>query len=1124
MLKLILGRSGTGKTTAVLTRLTEAGQRRKQVLIVPEQQSHEMERALCRAGGDRVSLYAEVLSFSRLANRVFLATGGMGEPELDAGGRLLLMHQAVKAVSDQLTVYARPSRRPAFLESLLATADELKSSCVQPELLLQAGHELTGPEGEKLRDLGLICGTYQAMTARTALDPRDRLTRTAEKLKEYPWAQGMDLWLDGFTDFTPQQREVLRHLLRQADSLTVTLTCDHLEEDEGGAGIFSPARRTAAGLLRLAGQEGISCEVEHLVPDWDKRCEPLQQVEKQLFAQGEAEPVSCQGRVELLGALTPRSEVEQAAAGIRRLIRTQGLRCRDIGVTARDLSVYQPLIEAIFPRYQIPVFTSAMTDILEKPILTLVTAALDTVADGYRYDDVFRYLKTGLTDLPEEDRDLLENYVLKWNLRGSHWTQKKPWAMPPKGYGAAVTNEDRALLERLDHARRQVAEPLELLRKNQNRTGVGQAICLYSFMEEIGLPQRLEDRVAELHRRDQPALAEEYRQLWEILCRGLEQCAALLGETPMELEEFSGLFRLVLSQYDVGTIPVSLDRVTVGETTRETGHPVKVLFLLGADDVSIPKAGSAPGLLSDEDRSFLAGYGLELAQSAQELLYREMTTVYLTCARPSERLVVSWPSQSASGEERRPSFLVERLRRLFTDLRVTREEDCGGTFRLEAPLPALEQAGRNPAARRALSALPEYAPMVERLDRAAGWSRGRLSRLAVDRLYGRKVSMSASRMDKYKSCHFSYFMRYGLQAEPRKPAGFTAPEYGTFVHDVLEHVLRDEMFQQTVLPGFSDPIAGAEGRRRLRELTRAAVDRYVVEELGGLEHQTERFRYLFRRLLRSVQAVVDNVAEELAASQFRPISFELGFGSGQDLPPVELTVDGVTISVTGFVDRVDGWVHDGRLYLRVVDYKTGKKSFDLTEVWNGLGLQMLLYLFALEARGPDYYGQPVEGAGVLYLPARDAVVKGSRAMTDEAWRKQLDRELTRSGLVLDDAAVLSAMEEPGEQGYRFLPLKVSKATGAISGEALASAERLGKLGGHLQRTLEEICRELAEGNIAADPFWRGPEKNACRFCDYAAACLFEAGRGGDCRRWLPSVKSRDFWKQLEEEPDGEDEA
>ena len=212
------------------------------------------------------------------------------------------------------------------------------------------------------------------------------------------------------------------------------------------------------------------------------------------------------------------------------------------------------------------------------------------------------------------------------------------------------------------------------------------------ILADTGMDTTLE-LVEELRRRDQPALAEEYRQLWEILCRGLEQCAALLGETPMELEEFSGLFRLVLSQYDVGTIPVSLDRVTVGETTREPGHPVKVLFLLGADDVSIPKAGSAPGLLSDEDRSVLAGYGLELAQSSQELLYREMTTLYLTCARPTQKLIVSWPGQSGAGEERRPCFLVERLRRLFTDLRVTREEDSGGAFRLEAPLPALEQAG-----------------------------------------------------------------------------------------------------------------------------------------------------------------------------------------------------------------------------------------------------------------------------------------------------------------------------------------------------------------------------------------------------------------------------------------------
>lgn len=1113
MFKLLLGRAGSGKTTAVLNRLCEG--EHPQILLVPEQQSHEMERALCAAGGPQINLRAEVLSFSRLANRIFQTAGGLGEEELNPGGRLLLMYRAVQGVSANLKVYGRPSKRPAFLTSLLATLDELKSCQVRPEVLVQAGEEAAGPEGDKLRDLGLIFGEYEALTAQTALDPRDRLTRAADKLRESRWAEGKDLWLDGFTDFTPQQGELLRLLMVQAHSMTVTLTCDRLEGDEED--VFAPARRTARTLLRMAQEERIPCEVENLVNTGTGKAEPLAHLEQTLFAQREAIPASCGGAVELFQASTPRGEVEWAAAHILQLVREEGYRFREIGVAARSYGAYRDLVESVFGRYGVPVFSSAMTDILEKPVLALVTAALEAVAGGYRYDDVFRYLKTGLTGLPQEDVDLLENYVLKWDIRGSRWTQGKDWPWHPKGYGMKWTEEDRALLARVDGARRQVAAPLETLRKNRDHTGRGQAVSLYSFLEEIGLPERLEERVEVLNQRGRPALAEEYRQLWDILCGGLEQCALLLGDAPMELEEFSLLFRLVLSQYDVGTIPVSLDRVTAGETTRQTGHRVKALFLLGADDASIPQVGTAPGLLSDDDRALLAGYGLELAQSQRELLYREMTTIYQICARPSQKLVVTWPAQGPGGEERRPSFLVGRLQLLFSDLKPLREEALKGSFRLEAPLPALEQAGRNVTARQALEGLPGFEEQVARLDRAASWERGRLSRQAVDRLYGREVAMSASRMDKYKSCHFSYFMRYGLAAEPRKPAGFTAPEYGTFVHYVLENVLQDKMFTQTVIPGMED----GDRKKKLRRLTKQAVERYVAEELGGLEGQSPRFQYLFRRLLRSVQAVVDNVAEELLGSKFKPISFELGFGKSENgdkeisLPPVELSCNGVTISITGFVDRVDGWEEDGRLHLRVVDYKTGRKSFDLTEVWNGLGLQMLLYLFTLEERGRELYSLPVVGDGVLYLPAREAMIRGSRSMSDEALQKEVDKELVRSGLVVNDPRVLDAMEPRGEKGYRFLPLRVSK--GEITGEGLASAEQLGKLGKHVQRVLEDICKELAGGSIAADPFWRGPEKNACRYCDYAAACHFEPGHGGDCKRWLSHVSAAEFWEQIEGE-------
>ena len=507
----------------------------------------------------------------------------------------LLLCAALKSVAPELKVYQRPSRKPAFLSGLLATVEELKTCCITPEHLWTAGVDAEGPEGDKLTDLSLIYGAYEALTARQGADPRDRLTRLAEVLAREDWAAGKDFYLDGFTDFTPQERQVISALLARAGSVTVALTCDHLEEDEGGAGIFSPARRTARQLLRLAKQERIPCEVEVLDGQDPAKPPELQTVERQLFAQERPEPVSCGGAVELFQASTPRSEVERTAARIRELVRKEGYRYRDIGVVARDFAAYQPLIESVFPRYEIPVFSSAMTDILEKPILTLVTAALDTVANGYRYDDVFRYLKTGLTDLSQEDQDLLENYVIKWNLRGSRWTQKKDWAMHPAGYGADWTKEDQALVKRLDRARRQVAEPLELLRKNTNHTGRGQAIALYSFLEAAGVPERLAERTAELNRRGQAALAEEYAQLWDILCGGLEQCAQILGDAPMELDEFSRLFALVLSQYDVGSIPVSLDRVSAGEMPRLAHRSCPVVFLLGADDGAIPAAAPPAG-------------------------------------------------------------------------------------------------------------------------------------------------------------------------------------------------------------------------------------------------------------------------------------------------------------------------------------------------------------------------------------------------------------------------------------------------------------------------------------------------------------------------------------------------
>ncbi len=1103
MLKLVLGRSGTGKSDALLREIAAGEAARRQLLIVPEQHSHTMERQLCAVGGDDACRNAEVLSFTRLASRVFSGIGGVAHPTLDGGGRMLLMYAALSSVSEELKVYARPSRRPEFLTGLLATVDELKSCCVSHEALREAGETLGGREGEKLQDLSLIYAAYEAMTARQGADPRDRLTRLAEGLKRSRWGAGMEFYLDGFTDFTPQELLVIRELLDQGESVTVALTCDGLGEGEA---IFAPARHTARRLIRLAGEEGVAWEAQVLTGYAVRRTSALERVERDFFAP-EAEPwEGPAAEVVLFEAQSPESEAEWAAAEILRLVREKGLRFRDVAVTARSMEGYRAVIETVFPRYRVPAFQSAMTDVLQKPILALITAALESAAGDYAYEDLFRYLKTGLTGISLGECDALENYALKWQLRGREWRQEKPWSRHPRGYALPWTQEDRARVEELDGLRRRVIAPLERLRRNKDCTGRGQAICLYRFLEEIGLYDRLEERTAVLQERGDAALAEEYAQLWEILCSALEQCAQTLGDKPMELDEFARLLALVLSQYDVGAIPVSLDRVMVGEMPRLAHRRYKALLVLGAEEGAIPQVSASPGLLSDDDRSLLASCGLELAPSLLDRLEREDTILYEALSLPTDYLAVSWPTRR-EGEDKRPARAVARLRELLPGATRLREGELRGSFRLSAPAPALALALHRPEVRSALEGVEGYGERLLRLEKGAAETRGSLQKDTVELLYGKRVPMSASRMDRYKSCHFSYFMEYGLRAQPREPALFKAPEYGTFVHYVLQQVLQSEGWR----PGMD--------RKALRALTDEMVERYTAEELGGLENESARFRYLFQRLRKTVYAVVENVTEELERSDFRPIAFELGFGRRGDLPPVEVRWGDVTVSISGFVDRVDGWEHDGRLYLRVVDYKTGRKSFDLTDIWNGLGLQMLLYLFTLKEEGRDLFGGgEIVPAGVLYLPARETVISGSGGMSEEERRRAADRELRRKGLVLEDPAVLDAMERPDGKGLRFLPVTLSARTGEITGEALVSAERLGRLEKHIHRILTEICRELSAGNISADPYWRGERQNACQYCLYADACHFEEGKG-DLRRWLPKVKPEDFWAGLDKDTD-----
>ena len=512
-------------------------------------------------------------------------------------------------------------------------------------------------------------------------------------------------------------------------------------------------------------------------------------------------------------------------------------------------------------------------------------------------------------------------------------------------------------------------------------------------------------------------------------------------------------------------------------------------------------------MLRDEDREALERQQIFLAPHGMEQFHLEIQNLYAALAQPTEKLTVSYPVSDGKGAEKRPSFVIGRIARLLPSISVE-TESADKEYRLSAKSTALEYAGEHIGgalwqyfegqgdAERALAAMKD----------ASRYTRGHLSRDAVHALYGGAVTLSASRMDMARSCHFAYFMRYGLKARERTGAGFDAPQIGTFVHDVMEHTLR----QAKECGGLH-----TLSKDKLHALVRASIEEYIDRVLPDLCEKSARFRYLFNRLCATVERIMDEVSEELQSSDFEPLAFELEFGADGQLPAITIREENGTARVVGKVDRVDGWLHDGRLYLRVVDYKTGKKSFDLAELRYGLGLQMLLYLFTLKEEGQMLFGgHEIVPAGVLYTPAREPMLRCARDTEPEKIEKALKKELRRSGMVLEDPAVLQAMEHSALESPCYLPIAV-KRDGAVTG-SLASAEQLGKLSKYVDHILHEITQEVFAGNIDADPYARTPQQSACTYCEFASACHFENGCGSDRMEYIKATKNDEFWQYIDE--------
>ena len=522
MLTIWIGRAGSGKSARVLETIARRREERPQILLVPEHTSHEAELDLCRACGPTACRSAEVLSFQSLATRVLTETGGLADVTLDNGGKLLTMRRCLQELHTRLRVFGRPSQRAAFLHQLTTLADELYAYQIAPETLYRHVADMEGAMGDKLRDVAMIYAAYDARLRGGDTDVRSRVQKLHDHLPQSHYLDGKDLYLDGFSFFNRQEESVLSLALRRCSSVTVTLL------GERGGRQFQNAAVQKERLVRMAREAGTECRLAYLTRQGEG---PLDHLERHFFGsdavwEGETDAVA------LHEAPNAFREVEYVASQIRRLAR-QGYRYRDIAVASRSMELYGPLLEAVFRRDDIPAYISRRSDILEKPVMTLLLSAVDAATGGFEYEDMFRYLKTGMTGVTEAECDLLENYVIRWDIRGNMWLRDVPWTANPDGYGAELTEERTARLAEVNRIREKVRLPLLALTEGlkSRPSARDKARTLYEFAAAAGVPDALRDKADALLAAGQVQLAEEYAQLWQIFCDVLDQFVEILGDT-----------------------------------------------------------------------------------------------------------------------------------------------------------------------------------------------------------------------------------------------------------------------------------------------------------------------------------------------------------------------------------------------------------------------------------------------------------------------------------------------------------------------------------------------------------------------------------------------------------------
>ncbi len=1163
-LRLLMGRAGSGKTALCLREMEEELRRGQDgpslIYLVPEQAAFQAEYALATLPGLGGTMRAQVLSFRRLAWRVLQETGGGRRLYIDDTGKGMVLRKVLERHKSSLEIFRHAGEKPGLMHDLVQLYNELRRARISVFQLKESWSKQVeepggGLLGKKLKEVALIMEEAEQELCARYVDAEDTLLMMALKLPQSLLTRGALVWVDSFYGFTQLEFLVLESLLRQVKEITVTLCLERdypLGETVDELNPFYNSAITCQHLQHLAKTCGIAATQTVLqqkdgapLPRF-KSNPPLTHLEQHLHSYPSIPFTSDENTLSpplcLMAAPGRRSEVEAVGREIITLVRDNHYRFREIAVVAHNLEQYEDLIVPLFQDYGIPLFFDQKRTVLHHPLVEFIRSALEVVNGNWRPEAVFRCIKSGfLFPVPAEGeqrqrwRDraaMLENYVLAFGIRGTHWRGEQTWSYTKRDTleqeDPSSSQNETAFLEKIDRARRFFSKPLIRFQEDfRSAVLVKERVkALYALLESVSAGKHLQLAAVQAREAGEPEKSREHEQVYQGIMDLMDQLVEIMGEEKVNAPFFARLIDAGLSAMRLGLVPPSLDQVLVGNLERTRPGRLRALFLLGVNDGVLPSRPGGETIFSERERETLEAQGFPLSPGPKRRLLDEEFHIYIALTRAEERLWVSYSLADTEGRALLPSMLVTRLQELFPGLveKMPAVEPPQGDF---ATLDTVEEeiaaAAVLPFVIHPRQTLSHLAVQLGRFKdgkslhplwwevynwyvcggrekEAFGRLLGGLNYCNVEpaltvqtsrKLYGSRLQASASRLERFRFCPFAHYAAYGLRLQERAQYGIEAPDTGRFFHVALRNVA---CVLQEQKRHWSDC-----RQDELLHLVSTEVARLLPRVQQEILLSSRRYNHLAKKMEETVGRAVLYLAEHDRRSAFKPLAVEIGFGRDGELPPLSLILpDGSPVDVVGRIDRVDGARSaTGSVYLRVIDYKSGATDLSLVEIFHGLSMQLLLYLdaalnnAALLFQSPISPDKAVMPAGMFYFRVFDPLLRSSGPRTSDVIKTELLKLFKLKGKILAEPAVVQLMDNELQSGHsKIIPAGLNKQGELYRGKSLFTAAEFEQLRRHIRSLVAETATQILQGNLEISPFKLG-RKKACTYCSFKTVCQFD---------------------------------